>query len=115
LEHALWFTLGLVVLWVGFGLGGRLGTYTETVIRVAGGVAIGYVLLAAAVLLGSTVVALGGSVGNGDVSISFTGRSGLRHGCSRPPPPRRWQPCGRLPADGWASGSRSPASSPRGG
>lgn len=74
LEHALWFTLGLVVLWVGFGLGGRLGTYTETAIRVAGGVAIGYVLLAAAVLLGSTVVALGGSVGNGDVSISFTGR-----------------------------------------
>jgi hypothetical protein len=74
LEHALWFTLGLVVLWVGFGLGGRLGPYTETAIRVAGGLAIGYVLLAAAVLLGSTVVALGGTVGNGDLAISFSGR-----------------------------------------
>jgi hypothetical protein len=74
LEHALWFTLGLVVLWVGVGLGGRLGPYTDTAIRVAGGVAIGYVLLAVAVVLGSTLVALRGSVGNGDLAISFSGR-----------------------------------------
>jgi hypothetical protein len=74
LENALWFTLGLVVLWVGLGLGGRLGRHTETGVRVAGGVAIGYVLLAGAVLLGSTVVALGGSVGNDGLTISFSGR-----------------------------------------
>jgi hypothetical protein len=74
LEHALWFTFGLVVLWIGFGLGGRLGPYTETATRIAGGVAIGYVLLAAAVLLGSTLVALSGSVGNGDLAVSYSGR-----------------------------------------
>jgi hypothetical protein len=74
LENALWFTLGLVVLWVGLGLGGRLGRHTETGVRVAGGVAIGYVLLAGAVLLGSTVVAVGGSVGNDGLTISFSGR-----------------------------------------
>jgi hypothetical protein len=74
LESALWFTLGLVVLWVGLGLGGRLGRLTETGVRVAGGVAIGYVLLAGAVLLGSTVVALAGSVGSDGLRISFSGR-----------------------------------------
>ena len=74
LENALWFTLGLVVLWVGLGLGGQLGRHTETGVRVAGGVAIGYVLLAGAVLLGSTVVALGGSVGSDGLTISFSGR-----------------------------------------
>jgi hypothetical protein len=74
LQDALWFTLGLVVLWVGLGLGGRLGRHTETGVRVAGGVAIGYVLLAGAVLLGSTVVALAGSVGSDGLTISFSGR-----------------------------------------
>jgi hypothetical protein len=74
LENALWFTLGLVVLWVGLGLGGRLGRHTQTGVRVAGGVAIGYVLLAGAVLLGSTVVALDGAVGNDGLTISFSGR-----------------------------------------
>ena len=74
LENALWFTLGLVVLWVGLGLGGRLGRHTETGVRVAGGVAIGYALLAGAVLLGSTLVALGGSLGSDGLTISFSGR-----------------------------------------
>ncbi|MDX6545311.1 MAG: hypothetical protein QOG02_1085 [Gaiellales bacterium] len=73
LEHALWFTLGLVVLWVGLGLGGRIGAHTEQVARLVGGVAIGYLLLAAAVLAGSTIVAASGSVGSG-VEASFTGR-----------------------------------------
>ena len=77
LEHALWFTLGLMVLWVGLGLGGQLGRHTETVARIAGGVAIGFVLLAAAVVLGSTVVALTGSVGGGSDQISFSGRERL--------------------------------------
>ncbi len=77
LEHALWFTLGLIVLWVGLGLGGQLGRHTDTVARVAGGVAIGFVLLAAAVVLGSTVVALTGSVGGGSAEISFSGRERL--------------------------------------
>jgi hypothetical protein len=74
LEHALWFTLGLVLLWVGLGLGGRLGRHTEVVERVVGGVAIGYLLLAAAVLAGSTVVALAGSVGAGSFEVGFSGR-----------------------------------------
>jgi hypothetical protein len=73
LEHALWFTLGLVVLWIGLGLGGRIGRYTEQVARLVGGVAIGYLLLAAAVLAGSTIVAASGSVGSG-VEATFTGR-----------------------------------------
>jgi hypothetical protein len=77
LEHALWFTLGLVLLWVGLGLGGRLGSYTEPAIRLAGGVATGYVLLAAAVMLGSTLVALAGSVGAGSLEVSFSGRERL--------------------------------------
>jgi hypothetical protein len=74
LEHALWFTLGLVVLWIGLGLGGRIGRYTEQVARLVGGVAIGYLLLAAAVLAGSTIVAASGSVGGGVQAASFTGR-----------------------------------------
>ena len=41
-----------------------------------GGVAIGYLLLAAAVLAGSTIVAASGSVGSG-VEASFTGRERL--------------------------------------
>jgi hypothetical protein len=76
LEHALWFTLGLVVLWVGLGLGGRIGDHTEQAARLVGGVAIGYLLLAAAVLAGSTIVAASGSVGSG-VEASFTGRERL--------------------------------------
>jgi hypothetical protein len=76
LEHALWFTLGLVVLWVGLGLGGRIGDRTEQVARLVGGVAIGYLLLAGAVLAGSTIVAASGSVGSG-VETSFTGRERL--------------------------------------
>src|SRR5262249_54194110 len=54
LEHTLWFTLGLIVLWVALGLGGRFGDRTDQVARLAGGVAVGFVLLAAAVALGST-------------------------------------------------------------
>jgi hypothetical protein len=77
LEHALWFTLGLIVLWVGLGLGGQLGRHTDTVARIAGGVAIGFVLLAAVVVLGSTLVALTGSVGGGSAQISFSGRERL--------------------------------------
>lgn len=76
LEHTLWFTLGLVVLWVGLGLGGRIGSHTEQAARLVGGVAIGYLLLAAAVLAGSTLVAASGSVGSG-VEASFTGRERL--------------------------------------
>jgi hypothetical protein len=70
LEHTLWFTLGLVVLWVALAIGGRVGDRTDQVARLAGGVAVGFMLLAAAVALGSTVFALLGSVGSGPLEVT---------------------------------------------
>jgi hypothetical protein len=70
LEHTLWFTLGLIVLWVAMGIGGRFGDRTDQVARLAGGVAVGFMLLAAAVALGSTVFALLGSVGSGPLEVT---------------------------------------------
>ncbi len=77
LEHTLWFTLGLVVLWVGMGLGGRLGRSSDTVARLVGGVAIGHLLLAAAVVVGATIVAATGSVGGSGIQATFSGRERL--------------------------------------
>ena len=72
LEHALWFTLGLVLLWAALAMDARVGGQADRVARLAGGVAIGFVLLAAAVVAGSTVVALAGSVGSGALEVTFS-------------------------------------------
>jgi hypothetical protein len=72
LEHALWFTIGLLLLWVALATGATLLGQRERAARLAGGVAVGFVLLAAAVAIGSTVVALSGSVGSGALTVNFT-------------------------------------------
>jgi hypothetical protein len=65
LEHTLWFTLGLVLLWLALAWGATLA-------RLVGGVAAGFVLLAAAVVIGSTIVAISGSVGSGVLQVVYT-------------------------------------------
>jgi hypothetical protein len=72
LEHALWFTIGLVALWAALAMGATLLGRREQAARLVGGVAVGFVLLAAAVAIGSTIVALSGSVGSGALTVTFT-------------------------------------------
>lgn len=57
-----WFTAGLVVLWWALAHDARLGGYRRDVSRVAGGLAVGFALVAAAVIIGSSIVALRGEV-----------------------------------------------------
>jgi len=75
LEHTLWFTFGLLLLWAALGLGATLAGRAEQAARIAGGVAIGFVLLAAAVVLGSTIVAITGSVGSGPLEVRPSGEA----------------------------------------
>jgi hypothetical protein len=72
LEHALWFTIGLLTLWFALAIGATLLGRRDQTARLVGGVAVGFVLLAAAVAVGSTIVALSGSVGSGALQVSFT-------------------------------------------
>jgi len=72
LEHALWFTIGLLTLWFALGMGAALLGRRDQTARLVGGVAVGFVLLAAAVAVGSTIVAVSGSVGSGALQVSFT-------------------------------------------
>jgi hypothetical protein len=72
LEHALWFTIGLLTLWFALAIGATLLGRREQAARLVGGIAVGFVLLAAAVALGSTIVALAGSVGSGPLQVTFT-------------------------------------------
>src|SRR4051794_19705627 len=72
LEHALWFTIGLVMLWFALAIGATLLGRRDQTARLVGGVAVGFVLLAAAVAVGSTIVALSGSVGSGALQVTFT-------------------------------------------
>lgn len=72
LEHALWFTIGLLTLWFALATGAGLLGRREHTARLVGGVAVGFVLLAAAVAIGSTIVALTGSVGSGALQVTFT-------------------------------------------
>ncbi len=72
LEHTLWFTLGLVLLWLALGWGATLEGRAPELARLVGGVAVGFVLLAAAVAIGSTIVATSGSVGSGVLQVVYT-------------------------------------------
>jgi hypothetical protein len=74
LEHTLWFTAGLVLLWYTVVRERDLRAEVVDVARLAGGLATGYMLLAAAVVLGATVVAGLGSVGSGAAEVTFDGR-----------------------------------------
>ncbi len=77
LESTLTFTAGLLALWWGLGRGGRLGQWTGPATRLAGGLAVGYALVAAAVAAGATFVALRGGVGSGPSRIEFSDRQRL--------------------------------------
>jgi hypothetical protein len=70
LEHTLWFTIGLLLLWLALGLGATFEGRADEAARAAGGVAVGFVLLAAAVVAGSTIVAISGSVGSGALQVT---------------------------------------------
>ena len=72
LEHTLWFTLGLVLLWLALAWGATLEGRAPELARLAGGVAVGFVLLAAAVVIGSTIVAISGSIGGGVLEVVYT-------------------------------------------
>jgi hypothetical protein len=72
LEHTLWFTLGLVLLWLALAWGATLEGRAPELARLVGGVAAGFVLLAAAVVIGSTIVAISGSVGSGVLQVVYT-------------------------------------------
>jgi hypothetical protein len=72
LEHTLWFTLGLVLLWMALAWGATLEGRAPELARLVGGVAAGFVLLAAAVVIGSTIVAISGSVGSGVLQVVYT-------------------------------------------
>jgi hypothetical protein len=74
LEHTLWFTAGLVLLWHTVVRERDLRARAVDVARLAGGLATGYMLLAAAVVLGATVVAGIGAVGAGAAEVTFDGR-----------------------------------------
>jgi hypothetical protein len=63
-----WFTAGLVVLWWALAHDARLGGYRRDVSRAAGGLAVGFALVAAAVAIGATIVALRGDIGG----VTFT-------------------------------------------
>jgi len=72
LEHTLWFTLGLVLLWLALAWGATLDGRAPELARLVGGVAVGFVLLAAAVVIGSTIVAISGSIGGGVLEVVYT-------------------------------------------
>lgn len=72
LEHTLWFTLGLVLLWLALAWGATLEGRAPELARLVGGVAVGFVLLAAAVVIGSTLVAVSGSIGGGVLEVVYT-------------------------------------------
>lgn len=74
LEHTLWFTVGIVVLWYVVVRERNLRAQVVDVARLAGGLATGYALLAGAVVLGATFVAGTGAVGSGPDEVSFDGR-----------------------------------------
>ena len=72
LEHTLWFTLGLVLLWLALAWGATLEGRAPELARLVGGVAVGFALLAAAVVVGSTIVAISGSIGSGVLQVVYT-------------------------------------------
>jgi hypothetical protein len=73
-EHTLWFTAGLLALWWGLSHGAALGGWSGHLGRLAGGLAVGYALVAVAVVVGSTVVALAGGIGSGIARVQFSER-----------------------------------------
>ncbi len=63
LEHTAWFTAGLVVLWWALAHGATLAGRRQEAARAAGGLAVGFALVAAVMALVSTLVAIRGEIG----------------------------------------------------
>src|SRR6185312_10819640 len=59
-------------LWLALAWGATLEGRAPELARLAGGVAVGFVLLAAAVVIGSTIVAISGSIGGGVLEVVYT-------------------------------------------
>jgi hypothetical protein len=74
LEHGLTFTAGLALAAWALAAGARLGGWSETAARLVAGLAYGLAVLAAAVLLASTYIALRGHVGSGFVAVDLSDR-----------------------------------------
>jgi hypothetical protein len=68
LASTAWFTAGLVVLWWALAHAAGLGGTRGDASRAAGGLAVGFALVAAAVAVGATIVAVRGEVGG----VTFT-------------------------------------------
>jgi hypothetical protein len=74
IEHTLWFTAGLLALWWALSHGAILAGWSGYAGRLAGGLAIGYALVGAAMALASTIVALRGGIGSGVAEVTFSTR-----------------------------------------
>ena len=74
IEHTLWFTVGLLALWWALDHGALLGGWSQPASKLAGGLAVGFAVVAVAIVAGSTYVALAGEVG---AVASFGGRERL--------------------------------------
>jgi hypothetical protein len=74
IEHTVWFTAGLLALWWALSHGATLSGWSAYAGRLAGGLAVGYALVGAAMVIASTVVALRGGVGSGDAHVAFSTR-----------------------------------------
>ena len=75
LESCLWFTVGALVFAAGLRLGAELDGWREPAARVVAGMALGLAVVAAAVILAATDVALAGRVGSGLAALAPSGRA----------------------------------------
>jgi hypothetical protein len=74
IEHTVWFTAGLLVLWWALSRGADLSGWATHAGRLAGGLAVGYALVGAAMVIASTAIALRGGVGSGPAEVTFSTR-----------------------------------------
>jgi hypothetical protein len=73
-EHALWFTIGAAALAWTIARGATLAGWAAPLARLAAGFCVGLMLVAAAVVLASTWVALAGRLGDGASAIHLSNR-----------------------------------------
>ena len=74
IEHTVWFTAGLLALWWALARGADLSGWSAHAGRLAGGLAVGYALVGAAMVIASTAIALRGGVGSGPAEVTFSTR-----------------------------------------
>ena len=74
IEHTVWFTAGLLALWWALARGADLSGWSAHAGRLAGGLAVGYALVGAAMVIASTAIALRGGVSSGPAEVTFSTR-----------------------------------------